>query len=297
MRAGRTGSPGPTSAQGTRSWGSEKPLPDAVLAHCSLAHAGAWDGVASRLAEGGRRIVAPDLPGHGARPMPPPGCDVQAEAAHLLEAVAGKGPVDLVGHSFGATACLRLALSRPGLVRRLVLIEPVQFSLLRDAAPALWARHLDDARAMRRLLEAGDAEAATRAFYEKWGGGVPWPALPPAQRRYMVERIHLVAAAEAALMDDVGGIGAPGRLEGLEVPVLVLCGSESPPEIAAIAAVLGRRLPDCRVEAIRGAGHMAPITHPGPVAAAIEGFWRTAVRPRPQSRESGRSSRLPGTSR
>lgn len=42
-------------------------------------------------------------------------------------------PVDVIGHSFGATVALRLALERPELVRSLVLVEPVLFAAAKAA--------------------------------------------------------------------------------------------------------------------------------------------------------------------
>ncbi len=84
-----------------------------VLAlHCSLAHGGAWAGVAGKLP--GRRLLAPDLPGHGKSPdWADPG-DYHDAATRavlaILEAAARDGPVDVMGHSFGATVALRLGL-------------------------------------------------------------------------------------------------------------------------------------------------------------------------------------------
>jgi len=42
--------------------------------------------------------------------------------------------------------------------------------------------------------------------------------------------------------------------------------------VARVLDVLQGRLPDVRREQIEGAGHMLPITHPGPVADVIGGF-------------------------
>jgi lipase len=59
------------------------------------------------------------------------------------------------------------------------------------------------------------------------------------------------------------------RLESLGVPVLLIEGGASPPVIGAIHAELARRLPMATRLSVAGAGHMVPITHPEPVAAAI----------------------------
>jgi 3-oxoadipate enol-lactonase len=66
----------------------------------------------------GRRLIIPDLPGHGASsPLPAPTLTGFADVlAGLLE-----GPVDVLGHSLGGVVALRLAERHPALVRRLVL--------------------------------------------------------------------------------------------------------------------------------------------------------------------------------
>nr|PZN21983.1 MAG: alpha/beta hydrolase [Chloroflexota bacterium] len=71
------------------------------------------------------RVLAPDLPGHGGAP-PAGGARMAgpaARAAGLGAAGGGRGGA-LVGHSMGGNVALELALSRPDLVRRLVLVAP-----------------------------------------------------------------------------------------------------------------------------------------------------------------------------
>jgi pimeloyl-ACP methyl ester carboxylesterase len=66
----------------------------------------------------GRRLIIPDLPGHGASsPLPAPSL---AGFADLLAEILD-GPVDVLGHSLGGVVALRLAERHPPLVRRLVL--------------------------------------------------------------------------------------------------------------------------------------------------------------------------------
>jgi 3-oxoadipate enol-lactonase len=66
----------------------------------------------------GRRLIVPDLPGHGASsPLPAPTLTGFADVlAGILD-----GPVDVLGHSLGGVVALRLAERHPKLVRRLVL--------------------------------------------------------------------------------------------------------------------------------------------------------------------------------
>jgi pimeloyl-ACP methyl ester carboxylesterase len=66
----------------------------------------------------GRRLIIPDLPGHGASsPLPAPTLTGFADVlAELLD-----GPVDVLGHSLGGVVALRLGERHPALVRRLVL--------------------------------------------------------------------------------------------------------------------------------------------------------------------------------
>ncbi|MCX7643814.1 MAG: alpha/beta hydrolase [Rhodobacteraceae bacterium] len=248
-----------------REWGTGPRR--AVAIHCSLAHSGAWEGVALRLAPE-LRLQAFDLPGHGRAAEWDGSRDIADQTAEMAEALAGGEEIDLIGHSFGAVAALILALRRPDLVRTLALFEPVLFAAARAEGADPRAPFGPFEAAMAR----GDREAATERFTALWGGaGAPWNALSPRQRAQLADRIHLIPAADATLHGDRAGILAPGRLEALRAPVLLIEGAVSPPVIAAIHDALARRLPCARRVTIPGAGHMGPVTHPAEVAAAIRG--------------------------
>jgi pimeloyl-ACP methyl ester carboxylesterase len=245
--------------------------PRPVLAlHCSLAHGGAWRAVAPHLA--GCRLLAPDLPGHGASPdwTGPGDCHAATTRAvlPLLESLAHGDPVDLLGHSFGATVALRLALERPELVRSLMLVEPVLFAAARSAEAPEHAAWLVQAAPYRAALAEANAALAADLFQALWGA-VPLARLPPRQRAYIIDRMALIAAQEPALAEDTGGLLAWQRLEGLGLPVLLVEGALSPPIIGAIQTELARRLPMVSRVTIAGAGHMLPLTHPEALAAAL----------------------------
>ncbi len=243
----------------------------AVLIHCSLAHSGAWTALAGELA-GRLTMTAFDLPGHGRGPDWTPGQDLHAQSTCMAADLVADGPADLIGHSFGATVALRLALERPGAVRSLVLIEPVLFAAARAAGDPAFDMHMRDTAPVDAAWDAGDAEAATRRFIALWGAGTPWEALPEAQRAYMAARIGFIPETAPVLVEDRAGLLTPGRLEGLNCPVLIVTGGESPPVMPAIARALAARLPHAQRVDVPGAAHMVPLTHPQQVGAAIRGF-------------------------
>jgi pimeloyl-ACP methyl ester carboxylesterase len=106
-----------------RDWGGgERAL---VLLHGLASNARIWDGVASRLAGAGLRVVALDLRGHGDSDQPDGGYDFAGVGRDLAAALAALGlerPL-LAGHSWGANVALQFAADRPGAVAGLVLID------------------------------------------------------------------------------------------------------------------------------------------------------------------------------
>ena len=86
--------------------------------------------------------AAVDLPGSGFSPPPASrgGYSITALAGtviRLIETYAtGRGPVHLVGNSMGGAVSIRVAASRPDLVRTLTLISPVLPDLM--VRPELW---------------------------------------------------------------------------------------------------------------------------------------------------------------
>ncbi|MCF6232991.1 MAG: alpha/beta hydrolase [Rhodobacteraceae bacterium] len=243
--------------------------PRRVLAlHCTLAHSGAWRGLAGRLSD--TAFIAPDMLSHGRSPDWDGVGDFQdrstAAVAHLLEP-----GMDLIGHSFGATVALRLAVAQPDRVRSLTLIEPVFFAVAVQDAPDLLAQHDADAGPFAEALRAGDAALGARLFNRMWSNGGPrWPELPEVLRAAMTRAIHVVPACRDAIYDDLAGMLLPGVLDRLQIPCLLLRGSETHAVIGAVNDGLARRLPDAENVVIEGAGHMLPVSHPGEAAVALK---------------------------
>ncbi len=96
-------------------WGEGEPV---VCLHGVTSYGGRFDW----LAGSGRRVVAPDLLGHGHSPWDPP-WDVGAHLAAILESVPDETRV-WAGHSFGGRLVAELAARDPDRVERAVLLDP-----------------------------------------------------------------------------------------------------------------------------------------------------------------------------
>ena len=104
-----------------------------------------------------------DLHGFGESDRPPVGAlDPVADVLDTLEYL-GVDSCHLVGCSLGAGLALEVALTRPGLVRSLLLAPPGG-SLLTERGPALAAF----AAAENAALGRGDLEAAVEANVDAW---------------------------------------------------------------------------------------------------------------------------------
>lgn len=110
---------------GTRTWyddrGQGAPV---VLLHGGLTDSRDFEGNLAGL-EDRHRLLLPDRRGHGRTPDVDGDLDIEtltADAAAFVESVPG-GPVSVVGYSAGAMVALWLAVRRPDLVDRLVVIS------------------------------------------------------------------------------------------------------------------------------------------------------------------------------
>jgi lipase len=98
-------------------WGEGEPL---VCLHGVTEYGGHFRRLAAALP--GRHVLAPDLRGHGRSEREPP-WRLEQHLEDVLDTV-GDEPRDWLGHSFGGRLCVELAVRRPELVRRLVLLDP-----------------------------------------------------------------------------------------------------------------------------------------------------------------------------
>ena len=256
--------------------GEGEPL---VLVHGLGGAASNWLALAPLL-RAGRRLVVPELPGHGGSdPLPgTPDLDAYADSLGALVERVGASPAAFVGHSFGGAVALRLAIRRPELVRALVLAGAAGISSgTRRARYALTITglvHPGRRIAPRRWLVARSALLRTLVF-GRWGAADP-PAVPPEVAESFLagpeRHTDTVSAAKALIGDD------PRQdLDRMRCPCLVLWGARDTQLPIGDAFEYARRL-RAPLRAIADCGHLLIGERPEACADAIESFLATAVR-------------------
>lgn len=244
---------------GTLTAGSGPPL---LLVHGGLSGIERWARLWERLVPR-FRVTAMDRRGRG-RSRDAGGYDVAREYADV-RAVAARagdgGPVDALGHSFGAV-CLLGAAGRGAPLRRIALYEPPG----PPTVPEEWRSR------MRAYLAAGQVGRAVVSFLTEIVG---LDAEQVDALRRSAGTGDVLGIAERTFVreaDALAGLDLAALARGVRRPVLLMRGSASPPWAAEVVDALAGSLPDVRVRELAGHGHEGVDTAADEVAQLLVAF-------------------------
>jgi pimeloyl-ACP methyl ester carboxylesterase len=199
------------------------------------------------------RVYSPDRRGHGRTPDVEGPIDFDATAADtiaFLEDVVG-GPADLVGFSDGATTALHVALRRPDLVRRMVMISG-QYHYT-GLLPDLFGANLDDAVA--GLVQSPLAERYGRLSPD---GAGHFPVVAEKVMRSALEEPRLDVA----------------ELSRVQARTLIVSADD---DAIALEHTLDlyRNIPDAELAVVPGTSHVLILDKPEFVARLVLDFLTT----------------------
>ncbi len=171
-----------------------------------------------------------------------------------------------VGYSQGGRLCLQLALDRPELVRRLVLVSASPGI----ADPAARAARVEADERLAQEIERDGVDA----FLDRWLAQ-PLFATLPAERAGLDQRRAQNTVERLTSQLRVLGQGAQpsswDRLGELRMPVLLIVGALDT-KYADLAQRMAASITDVRVEVIDGAGHACHLEQPERVAHLLASF-------------------------
>jgi esterase len=237
--------------------------PPLVIAHGLFGSAKNWNAIAKRLSQG-REVIAVDMRNHGDSPHAAVH-DYPAMAADLAEVLETLGEADLLGHSMGGKAAMTLALTRPGLLRRLVVADIAPVAYGHSQIGYVEAMKALDLAPLRRRseadagLKASVPEAGVRAFL------LQSLAIGPEGAAWKLN----LDALEDQMPAIMGFPDLPGPFDG---PTLFLTGAKSDYVTEAHWPRIEALFPHLERVAVPDAGHWLHAEAPEAFCAAVEAF-------------------------
>lgn len=235
--------------------------PVVIIGHCSSASHKEWLPLIETL-KSNWRVLAPDFIGYGqSEPWPAEQPFATDADVNVLLTIAKKtrGPLHLVGHSYGAALALEAARTLGPRVKSLTLVEPVSFQLLRQEGRPEWAEVETLGHAVLGAVAEGNDRAAAKAFMTYWLGRWRWWLAPEKFKSAIAATIPKVALEFSMAVD------APTSLQDyakIAAPTLLIAGGSTRAPTRAVVDLLEATLPNAKLAILKGAGHMSPFTHP-----------------------------------
>ncbi len=243
--------------------GSATDAPPLLIAHGLFGSARNWNVITKRLSDRGQ-VISVDMRNHGESPREA-AQDYEGMAEDLAEVIDSHGgKADVLGHSMGGKAAMMLALTRPELIRKLVVadIAPVAYghsqSHLIEAMRSVDLDKVETRRDADEAMQDTVPEPGVRAFL-----------LQSLDVKARVWRLNLnVLEAD---MDKITGWpeGVAGQFDG---PVLMLSGAESDYVLTDHRDRIRAHFPAARFARIPGAGHWLHADKPREFEAAVRIF-------------------------
>jgi pimeloyl-ACP methyl ester carboxylesterase len=251
--------------------------PPLVLVH---GLSGAWQNWLENIPHFARnhRVIAPDLPGFGASPVPPWEPTIE-NYGRLLSDFCDQLGVErslLVGNSMGGFVAAEEAISDPDRVERLVLVSAAGISHARMArAPATTAARFAAAAAPYAFKY--QEQALTRPVLRHYAlRGVFYK--PTALRPEIVwENIHagLNAPGMLAAVEGLVGYDFTDRLPEIEVPTLIVWGRQDRVVPPVDGGEFERLIPNSSRVVFDRCGHVPQLEKPARFNALLDEFLET----------------------
>lgn len=205
--------------------------------------------------------IAIEYPGYGeSEPREGATRDDYARAALAALDAMGRSQVHVCGLSLGGVVAIAMHALAPERCLSLILADSFA---VHPEGPAIYERSVAAADDLRAMAEArADVVLA--------------PPADPAVRTEFVETMaHIDPAAYRTAAEAVWLADQRDRAAAIDVPTLVICGSEDKVTPPVLSQQLCRLIPGSRYAEIEGAGHLTNLEKPDAFNRLIEEFIRS----------------------
>lgn len=236
--------------------------PPVLLLHGMGADRLLWNAVATPLAAE-FHILAPDLRGHGATPVPSGStftlAEMEADVLRLLDQRSLE-TVHLVGHSAGGLLALRMALDHPERIRSLIVVCGAAYfdNHARSIVDRWWSTYAEegpDALALRFLKDL---------YYPDWV-----EAHMDVVDQIYEEVNHRDYSAAVAWGRSLKTFDERNSITAIRKPTLIVQAMDDQVMDASHGRILRQSIPGSLIRILAQTGHMVPIERPTELADAI----------------------------
>jgi lipase len=246
-------------------WNREGEGPPLVFVHATGFHARCWDQVIRRLP--GRRVIAPDMRGHGRSAKPAPPYDWMSFARDLV-GLEIEGAIG-IGHSMGGHSVAAAAALRPGMFKALFLIDPTIFRREHYGPPEDWSF----------IARRRGSWSSPEEMFERFKDRPPFANWDPLVLRDYCDygvledgRLACPPEIEASIYTQANAPDAWFDVSAVQAPVTILrAGHSWVPGVRHLGASptdpdLALRFPNARDLVLAGRNHYIPMESPELIA-------------------------------
>jgi 3-oxoadipate enol-lactonase len=212
------------------------------------------------------RVLRYDVRGHGGSEIPPGPYTLEQMAGDLEELLRSLGitGTHFVGVSMGGLIGMTAALSRPLLIRSLVLCDTT--ACYGPGLRPMWEDRI-------RIAET---EGMTAALVDRTMD-IWFTASFRSREKDTVKRIAAMLERSdprgyAAAIRAIGFVDLTERIAAIRCPTLIVVGEQDPGTPPAMARVIHERIPDAQLLVLSGAAHCAVVEASNPFLSALMSF-------------------------
>jgi 3-oxoadipate enol-lactonase len=234
--------------------------PPFLLLHSLGLDHGVWTPVADRLAPH-RRVIAPDIAGHGPDAAEAPMTSIIAAADQMIELMDSLA-IDIAvvaGISMGGAVAQEIAIRHPKRVAGLALLAtmPKGFPVFIERA---------------EIAERDGMAAITEGTMARWFNPADLAAETDGVRYALATLATTPLPAWAAAWRALAGHVAAERLPAISTPTICIVGENDPSTPPALVASIAAAIPGAQYKVIKDAPHLLTLTHPARVAELLLGL-------------------------